>query len=174
VAGLDDVRPYNFHSKKPIDLYCTHEVEQALKREFYYAFEESKYPGVPELNIHRIDSNPFQITDIQIIPIQVYHHKMPVLGFRIGDFCYITDANQIPENEFHKIYGSKILVLNALRRTSHISHFTLDEAIAIAGKLKVEKLYLTHISHQMGLHEQVKNETPAWVEPAYDGLVLEL
>jgi len=174
VAGLDDVRPFNFFSKKPIDLYCTEQVEQALKREFYYAFEESKYPGVPELTLHRIDSTPFRIADIPIIPIQVYHHKMPVLGFRIGDFCYITDANQIPESEFDKIYGCKILVLNALRRTSHISHFTLDEAIEIAARLKVEKLYLTHISHQLGLHEQVKNETPTWVEPAYDGLILEL
>lgn len=174
VAGLDDVRPFNFFSKKPIDLYCTEQVEQALKREFYYAFEELKYPGVPELTLHRIDSKPFRIGDIPIIPIQVYHHKLPVLGFRIGDFCYITDANQIPENEFDKIYGCKILVLNALRRTPHISHFTMEEAIEIAERLKVEKLYLTHISHQLGMHEQVKNETPAWVEPAFDGLVLEI
>lgn len=174
VAGLDDVRPFNFFNKKPIDLYCTNEVEKALKREFYYAFEESKYPGVPELTIHQIHNDPFHIDNIKITPIQVYHHKMPVLGFRIGDFCYITDANQIPENEFDKIYGCKVLVLNALRRTSHISHFTMEEAITIASKLNVGKLYLTHISHQLGLHEDILNETPEWVEPAYDGLVLEL
>ncbi|MDX5320916.1 MAG: MBL fold metallo-hydrolase [Bacteroidota bacterium] len=174
IAGMDDVRGFNFITKRPVDIYCTNPTLEALKREFYYAFEEHKYPGVPELNTHRIDAESnFEVKGIPIIPIQVYHYKMPVLGFRVADFTYITDANRIPEAEKEKIKGSKVLVLNALRRSEHISHFSLSEAIDLAKELGAEKTYFIHMSHQMGLHEQIETELPEGMHFSYDGLQLE-
>jgi phosphoribosyl 1,2-cyclic phosphate phosphodiesterase len=170
VSGLDDIRGFNFKMKKEIDLYCEKRVEAAIKHEFFYAFEEPKYPGVPEMKLHTIDINPFQIKGFNIIPIQVYHHKLPVLGFRFRDFVYITDANQIPSTEMDKIKGCEVLVLNALRRDFHISHFTLEEALQIVEQVKPKAAYFTHISHQLGIHEQVENELPNHVHLAYDGL----
>lgn len=172
-AGLDDVRAFNFVQKKAINVYATRQVQEALKREFAYVFSETKYPGVPEITLHEINADkPFSINGLTLIPILVYHYKLPVLGFRIGDFTYITDANFIPDKEKEKIKGSKIIVLNALRKQSHISHFTLDEAIALIKELKPEKAYFTHISHQLGKHEEVSKELPPNIQLAYDGLKL--
>lgn len=152
-------------------IYGNDLVIDQIKREFHYVFE-SKYPGIPQLEIHQIDSSPFIIGDTQIIPIEVLHHKLPVLGFRIHDLTYITDANTIPEREYEKIYCSKVLVLNALQRDDHISHFTLKEALKAIEILKPEQAYLTHISHKMGFHEEVSKELPDNVHLAYDGLTV--
>ncbi len=173
-AGFDDIRAFNYVQQRAMDVYGDKFVEVVLKRDFYYAFEENKYPGVPDLNLHIIDNNPFTINGVEIIPIQVLHYKLPVLGFRIGDFTYITDANYIPEEEKEKIKGSKVLVLNALRKTDHISHFTLDQAIALGQELEVEQVYFTHISHQMGLHDEVETELPRGMNLAYDQLEIQL
>ena len=172
IAGLDDVRAFNFINGKHIEVYATSRVQAAIKREFAYIFAEDKYPGIPLINLNEIDLAPFQIKDIKLNPIEVMHYKMPVLGFRIADFTYITDAKSISEKEKEKMKGSKVLVLNALRREEHISHFTFQEAIDLAQELNVEQAYFTHISHQLGLHEQVSDELPSNIFLAYDGLKL--
>lgn len=174
VAGLDDIRPFNYLKNNIPDVFCTDAVEKALRRDYYYAFEEPKYPGVPEFNLHRIENTPFKYAGETIIPIQVMHYKMPVLGFRIQNFAYITDANFIAEAEFEKLKNLDVLVLNALRRTEHISHFSLAQAIEVIEKIKPKKAYLTHISHQLDFHEKLLAELPPFIEPAYDGLVLNL
>ena len=171
IAGLDDVRSYNFIQKKSMPIYGNALVIDQISREFHYVFE-SNYPGIPQIDINCIDHTPFHIDDLLITPIEVLHHKLPVLGFRIHDLTYITDANSIPPKEFEKILGSKILVINALQRNDHISHFTLDEALRVIDKIKPEKAYLTHISHNMGLHEEVSEELPSNVLLAYDGLTI--
>lgn len=174
-AGLDDIRPYNYlHGIQHLNLYAHSRVLAQLKREFAYAFEEQKYPGVPLLNLHSINNEAFMIEGIKFTPIEVLHHKLPVLGFRIHDFTYITDVNFISEQELEKVYGTKILVLGALQRNKHISHFTLDEAIEVAQKVNAETTYLTHISHKMGLHADVEKELPANIRLAYDGLKVSL
>jgi phosphoribosyl 1,2-cyclic phosphate phosphodiesterase len=172
IAGLDDIRAFNFFTQRPMDLYANYLTEEALRRDFYYAFSDTKYPGVPELNLHAIDQNPFMIGDIHIVPIEVWHLKMPVLGFRVGNFTYITDANRIEADEKEKIRGSSVLVLNALRKEKHISHFNLQEAINLVRELDVQRAYFTHISHQMGLHETINRELPEGIELAYDGLTI--
>ena len=173
-AGLDDVRAYNFIGKKSIVAWASERVEQALRNDFHYAFAETKYPGVPEIRFERISDEPFNIHGIPFQPLEVMHHKLPVLGFRISDFVYITDANMIPADTWAKIQSPKVLVLNALRKTEHISHFTLQEAIDIAKDVNAEKTYLLHISHQMGRHDAVSEELPEGVEIAYDGLTIEV
>lgn len=174
IAGLDDVRAFNFSQQKHMDVYATSRVQAAIKREFAYIFAEDKYPGIPLIHLHQIDLLPFKINDIELIPIEVLHYKMPVLGFRIDDFTYITDAKSISRIEMEKIKGTKVLVLNALRREEHISHFTFQEAIDLAIELKVEQTYFTHISHQLGLHNAVSEELPSNIFLAYDGLKLQL
>lgn len=171
-AGLDDVRPYNFFLQKPIDIYANSLTEEALKREFAYAFSDFRYPGIPEINLVTIDDAPFVIGDIPVQPITVWHHKMPVYAYRFGDFTYITDANRIEDKEKGKIRGSKIMVVNALRREDHISHFTLNQAINLVQELQVPEAYLTHISHQLGRHEEVEQTLPPGIHIAYDGLKL--
>ena len=174
-AGMDDVRAFNFIQRKPVEVYASTSVEKALRNEFHYAFSDVKYPGVPEIRINNISSNAnFEIEGLLFEPIQVYHHKLPVLGFRIGDFTYITDANSIAEEEIEKVRGTKVLVLNALRRQTHISHFTLDEALRLIDEIKPDKAYLTHISHQMVKHEDVSKELPAHVSIAHDQLEIDL
>jgi len=148
--------------------------EVAVKREFTYVFTEEKYPGVPVINLNTITNEPFVVGDIPIQPIMVWHLKMPVFGFRFGKFTYITDANRIEEGEKEKIKGTEILVLNALRKQHHISHFTLAEAIDVVQELKIPKAYFTHISHQLGRHQEIEAELPDGIHLAYDGLVLEL
>ncbi|HNU12918.1 MAG TPA: MBL fold metallo-hydrolase [Chitinophagaceae bacterium] len=173
LAGLDDVRAYNFFTKKHINVYADSLTEEAVRRDFYYAFTDTKYPGIPELNLNTISTEPFFVGDIPVIPISVWHMKMPVLGFRFGKFTYITDANRIEETEREKIRGSEVLVLNALRKQKHISHFTLEEAIEVVQELKIPTGYFTHMSHQIGLHAAIEAELPENIHLAYDGLVLD-
>ena len=170
IAGMDDIRAFNYICKKPVDIYATQQVQKAIQREFHYAFEEIKYPGIPEFNLHTIENKNFKVGTIALQPILVKHYLMDVFGFRIGDFTYITDAKTISSSELKKIKGTRILVLNALRREEHISHFTLEEALALIEIIKPEKAFLTHISHQLGKHEMVNEELPDSVECAYDGL----
>lgn len=170
IAGLDEIRPYNFLHNKSMDIYVSEQVEAALRKRFHYIFDEKQYPGLPEITLHRIHNAPFSIGSIHCIPIQLYHYHLPVFGFRIGDFTYITDANHLPEEEKPKIAGTKVLVINALRKEKHISHFNLEDALALITELKPETGYLTHISHQMGLHAEVEAQLPAHVHLAYDGL----
>jgi len=174
IAGLDDVKAYNFIHQSIMPLYANQETAHAIQRDFYYAFAEKKYPGVPSLELHIKDNLPFQVGDMEFKPIQVKHLNMDVTGYRIGDFTYITDANFIAEEEKQKIKGSKVLVLNALRKEKHLSHFTLQEAIDLAVELQVPVTYFTHISHQLGLHEEVTRELPSGMFLAYDGLRITL
>ncbi|NQY68250.1 MAG: MBL fold metallo-hydrolase [Flavobacteriales bacterium] len=174
VAGLDDVRAFNFKLKKDMDVYATDRVQEALKREFHYVFSGNNYPGIPKIELHDLYIEPFEIEGIKIIPFIVYHHKLPVVGFRIGDFTYITDANRIPEESKVIIRGSKYIVVNALRKEEHISHFNLEQAIAFVNEMKPEDAYLTHVSHYMGKHADVENELEDGIHLAYDGLVLEV
>ena len=174
IAGMDDIRAFNFFSQKPMELYANYLTEEALRRDFYYAFSEKKYPGVPEINLNVIDDKPFRIGDMDIIPVEVWHMKMPVLGFRFGKFTYITDANRLEEETKEKVRGSEVIVINALRRERHISHFNLQEAVDLVRELKIPRAYFTHISHQLGLHEQINSELPEGIELAYDGLVIDL
>ncbi|OZI06430.1 hypothetical protein BWI93_19855 [Siphonobacter sp. BAB-5385] len=174
-AGLDDVRPFNFRQNSDIPLYGQAAVLEQIKVEFAYAFAEHKYPGTPRLQLHPIENKPFEILGLQLTPIEVMHHKLPVFGYRIGDFSYITDANFIAESELDKLRNSKVLVINALHKgPRHLSHFVLPEALEIIEKLKPEVAYLTHISHSMGLHAQVEAELPPHVHLAYDGLKINL
>lgn len=173
IGGLDDIRPYNFFSGLAIDVYANQLTADALKREFAYVFAEHKYPGIPDINLHIINEQSFTIGDIPVLPIPVWHHRMPVYGYRFGNFTYITDANKIEAAQKELIKGSEILVVNALRREEHISHFTLSEAIALVEELKVGKAYFTHISHQLGRHAAVNKILPDNISLAYDGLVIQ-
>lgn len=174
LAGLDDIKAFNYFTKRPMEIYADSLTEEALRRDFYYAFSDTKYPGIPELNLNTINLDPFIVGDIPIIPILVWHLKMPVLGFRFGKFTYITDANRIEEGEKEKIKGSEILVLNALRKQKHISHFTLDQAIELAQELKTPSVYFTHISHQLGGHAEINAGLPEGMYLAYDGLEIDV
>jgi len=175
IAGLDDIRPFNYLLGKVIDVYAAERVQTALKREFYYIFAETKYHGLPQIKLHTVNNGEnFKIGETEIIPLEVMHHLLPITGYRIGDFTYITDAKTIPEASFDKIKGTKILVINALQKEPHISHFTLDEAVTFAEKVGAETTYLTHISHNLGLHDVVENDLPSNIRLAYDGLKIEL
>jgi phosphoribosyl 1,2-cyclic phosphate phosphodiesterase len=169
IAGLDDVRAFNYFQKNPMEVYANSLTEEAIKREFAYVFSDKKYPGIPNINLNTIDDSPFYIGDIPVIPVLVWHLKMPVLGFRFGRFTYITDANKIDDEEKEKIKGSEVIVLNALRNTKHISHFTLDEAVAMVQELGVPKGYFTHISHQLGKHDEINKNLPHGIALAFDG-----
>lgn len=172
IAGMDDIRAFNYVNRQAVDIYASKAVQHAIKREFHYAFDAIKYPGVPELNLITIDDAPFQIGTITFVPIRIKHYMLDIYGFRIGDFTYITDAKTIPEEEFSKIYGSKVLVLNALRKEAHVSHFTLDEAVKMMQHFSPEQGYLIHLSHQMGLHQEVEANLPKGIFVAYDKMEL--
>lgn len=172
VAGLDEVKAFNFINKMRMPVYVTSNVKKALHREFAYIFEELQYPGIPQIDLYDFDQEPFTIGDITLQPIHVLHYKLPVKGFRINNFAYITDANFISEEEKDKIRNVDVLVLNALRREPHISHFTFEEAVALSKELNAGKTYFTHISHQLGLHDEVMKELPSNIELAVDGLQL--
>ncbi len=172
IAGLDDIRAYNYLHQKPVDIYAEKRVQADLKREYAYVFEDFKYPGIPEINLFDINDEDFYIDDIAVTPIRVMHHKLPILGYRIGDFVYITDANFISGDELEKIKGAKVFVLNALRRKKHLSHFNLEEALEIIEETKPQTAYLTHISHMLGFHSEVQGELPPNVFLAYDCLTL--
>ncbi len=174
LAGLDDVRAFNYLQSKVIPVYGSHETLEHVKREFYYAFEKDKYPGTPLIDLFTIDEQVFNIDNLAISPLPVLHLRMPVLGFRIGDFSYITDANLISPLAYERLKGTKVLVLNALQKEKHVSHFNLDEAIAEAQKIGAEKTYFTHVSHKMGLHRDAEKLVPPNVHFAYDGLVVKL
>ncbi len=174
IAGMDDIRAFNYKQNAPIDIYATERVQEALKREFAYIFAKDKYPGIPQVDMHTIELEPFDIGSLNFIPVEVLHYKLPVLGFRIGDFTYITDAKTVADVELKKIRGTKTLVINALQTESHISHFTLNEAIEFAKQTGAEQTYLTHISHRLGFHKEVSELLPKGIELAYDGLKLSI
>lgn len=174
VAGLDDVRAFNFFSQQPMRVFANEMTQEVIIREFPYAFYETRYPGVPEIHLTTIDLTPFTVGDILVTPVQVWHLKMPVMGFRFGKFTYITDANNIEAAEKDKIRGSEVLVLNTLRKEQHISHYSLSEGIAVARELQIPQTYFTHLSHQMGKHADVENELPEGINLGWDGLVLNL
>jgi len=174
IAGLDDIRAFNFIQKKSMDIYAEERVIRALKGMFPYVFAAHRYPGVPSVLVHPIGTSPFQVGNLQVIPIRLVHYRLPVLGFRVGNFTYLTDANHLPESEKEKLSGTKVLVVNALRKKEHISHFTLSEAVDLIHRLGPERGYLTHISHQMGPAAGFTKELPDHIQPAYDGLVLDL
>tara|TARA_R110002020_G_scaffold62197_1_gene166725 strand:+ start:5260 stop:6024 length:765 start_codon:yes stop_codon:yes gene_type:complete len=173
-AGLDDIRPFNFKQQRDMPVFGKPQVLEQIKREFAYIFTGKRYPGVPQVETVEINESPFTIEGITITPIPVMHYKLPILGFRIGDFTYITDANNIPEESLQLIEGTEILVLNALQKESHISHFTLNEAVAMAKKIGAKQTYFTHMSHKLGLHNSVDEELPEGIALAYDGLQLTL
>lgn len=168
VGGLDDMRPFGRFGE--IDIYAEKIVSRALKNRMPYCFAPVQYAGVPNLRIKEIDTKLFNIDDIEIIPIRVMHHKLPILGFRIGNFAYLTDVKTLPNEELHKLKGLKVLVLSALRKREHVSHLSLDQAVELIHTINPQKTYLTHLSHQMGLHNEVEQELENAISIAFDGL----
>ena len=174
ISGLDDIRAFNYLQKSPMDVYGEERVMRALNSGFPYVFAEKKYPGIPQVRMHTITTDPFQIGEMKVIPIRMMHYRLPVFGYRLGDFAYLTDGNYIPEAEKEKLFGVKYMVINALRREKHISHFTLSEAVRLIEELSPRMGYLTHISHQMGPCADLEKELSPRIQPAYDGLVLDV
>ena len=174
VAGMDDIRAFNHIESRPMEVYCSDRVEEALRREFHYVFSDERYPGIPKVELYRIDDEPIELkNNLTLIPVNVMHYKMPVKGFRFGDFAYITDAKKIDDYEVKKVIGVKTLVINALHRSEHLSHFNLEQALDFINLVNPENAYLTHISHLFGRHQEVELELPDNVLLAYDGLTLE-
>lgn len=176
-AGLDEVRAFNFRSGQEMPIYARATVLNQLKREFSYIFADDKYPGVPRVQAHEIRNEPFSVSGVDIIPIEVMHHQLPVFGYRIGDFTYLTDLNYIADAELEKVRGTRVLILDALQRTEHTSHFTLEQAIALVDRLRPERTYFTHMSHRIGLHRDVErelSELPFYARLGYDGLRIQL
>ena len=171
-GGLDDIRAFNYLEKKATQIYCEKYVEDSLRMEYSYAFEENKYPGAPEWRVHTIDERPFEIEGVKIVPIRGRHYKLPVLGFRFGNIAYCTDMNHIPEEEFEKLKGLEHFVINCVRRGHHISHFALEGALKVAEKVGARHTWLTHLSHQLPRHEELTAELPENVLPAFDGLTI--
>lgn len=174
IAGLDDIRAFNFRQRRDMPVYADADTLSALRQEFAYIFAEFKYPGVPNVTLHEIDARPFSAEDIFVTPIPVLHYKMPVLGFRIENFAYVTDANYIPPESMALLQNLDVLVLNALRYEKHLSHFTLPEALEIIAELRPKRAYLTHISHNLGFHAEVSQTLPSGVFLAYDNLQIEI
>jgi len=173
IAGMDDVRAFNYKSQDAIDIFAEERVQKAIKREFSYVFSENKYPGIPKMRLNDIPDYSFRVKGLNVIPVRVHHMNLEILGFRIGNFAYITDANYIPELSKEKLFGVKYLVINALRKEKHISHFSLREAIDFTREISPRKAFITHISHQMGLHSIVNQELPQGIVLAYDGMSFE-
>lgn len=173
VAGLDDIRAFNYVQKRKMDVYATDRVGEALRREFHYVFADVRYPGVPEIDLHAFYDEPFDAAGFHLTPIRVMHHRLPVTAFRIRDFVYITDANYIADEEYEKVRGCKVLVINALRIETHMSHFNLEQALAIINDIQPDRAYLIHISHMFGKHAEVQAKLPANVFIAYDALEIE-
>ena len=172
-GGLDDIRAFNYLEKAATQIYCEKYVEESLRTEYSYAFAENKYPGAPDWNVHIIDEHPFSIDGVEITPIRGKHFNLPVLGYRFGDIAYCTDMNRIPEEEFAKLQGLEHFVINCVRRGRHISHFSLEGALAVAGQVGARHTWLTHLSHQLPRYEELLAELPDGIRPAYDGLVIE-
>jgi phosphoribosyl 1,2-cyclic phosphate phosphodiesterase len=174
ILGLDDIRSFNWIQKHPTDVYAEERVQKAIRRTFNYIFADRKYPGIPRINLHTLNENKFYINNVEFIPVRCYHNELPVYGFRVNDITYITDASMIPDKELKKILGTRILIINALRKEKHISHFSLGEAIDIIQTVKPEKAYLSHISHSMGKHEDIQRSLPENIYMAYDGLTISI
>ncbi len=174
IFGLDDIRSFNWVQGHATDIYAEPRVQEAIRRIFHYVFADFKYPGVPEMKLHPVKDHPLLIDNVKFTPVRCYHHKLPVYGFRVGDLTYITDTNFIADEEMAKIEGTKILIINALRKEKHISHFNLEEALIVAERVGAEKTFLTHLSHQFGFHQNIQSELPHNVFVAFDGLKLEL
>ncbi len=174
IFGLDDIRSFNWVQKLPVDIYAESRVQEAIKRIFNYVFADHKYPGIPKMKLHMVSGRAFKIDNVKFIPIRCFHHKLPVYGYRVGNLTYITDTNFIPEDEMQKIVGTKVLIINALRREKHISHFNLEEALDVIQKIQPEKAYLTHLSHAFGKHTDIEKELPGNVFVGYDGLKIEI
>ena len=172
-GGLDDIRAFNYHEKRPTQIYCEKYVEDSLRKEYSYAFAEIKYPGAPDWKVHIIDEKPFIINDIEITPIRGKHFTLPVLGYRFGNIAYCTDMNHIADEEFEKLKGLDHFIINCVRRGRHISHYSLEEAIEVAKKVGAEHSWLTHLSHQLPCYKELRAELPDGILPAYDGLTLE-
>ncbi len=173
IAGMDDVRAFNYKSQDAIDIFAEERVQKAVKSEFSYVFAEFQYPGIPRMRLNTVTDYSFTFRGIEIIPIRVRHLHLEIYGFRIGNFAYITDANYVPEESKEKLIGVKYLVINALRKEKHISHFSLREALDFIREISPKKAYITHISHQMGLHSKVAEELPNGIYLAYDGLSID-
>ena len=169
-GGLDDVRSFNYFEKRAFPIYCEEYVQESLRREYAYAFAENPYPGAPKYELHTITDSPFEIGGVEIVPVRALHFTLPVLGFRFGKFGYLTDASKISEESIEKFRGVDTFVINAIRFTRHISHFTLDQALEVAAKVGAKRTFLTHLSHQLPRHEEFARMLPGGVSPAFDGL----
>lgn len=169
VAGMDDVRAYNYKWKKDVEIYCTQRVNEALHREFPYVFSDYRYPGVPSVNINIIENKEFEINGVKILPIEAMHYKLPIFGFRIKNFVYLTDISSISEKEKEKMKNTDLLILDALRRKPHISHLTLEQALELINELKPKRALLTHVSHYMGKYDDLLKELPSNIDLSYDG-----
>lgn len=174
IFGLDDIRAFNWVQKQAIDIYAEERVQIAIKRIFDYVFATFRYPGIPQMHLHLIENKPFKIDDFEVIPIRGFHYKLPVFGFRFGQMAYVTDVNRLEDSEIEKLRGLDVLVINALRKEDHISHYSLSQALELISNVKPQKAYLTHISHQMGFYDEVQKELPENVFLAYDGLEFEV
>lgn len=171
VIGLDDMRPLIFKTGKDIPLYCSSRVADEVKNRFPYAFADEKYPGAPAFELHEIENKPFRVVDTEITPIEVIHFKIPVLGYKFKKLAYITDAGFISETEKEKLKNLDVLILNCIRKSDpHPAHFILPDVIKLFEELKPEKLFLTHISHHLGLHDVEDKLLPSGMHLAYDGL----
>jgi len=173
-GGIDDIRSFNFLSRKAVDFYCDHLTELGIKEQYAYAFANTEYPYLPKMNFIRINDSPFNIGALHVVPIEVMHATMPVKAYHFGDFTFVTDAKTIAKEERDKIRGTKILVINALRPEPHYSHLSIDEAIEIIDDIKPEQAYLIHMSHQFGLHAEVEKTLPANIKVAFDGLKIKV
>lgn len=173
VAGFDEIRPFYF-TKRNLPIYGAKRILESLKMRFHYFFGASKYPGAPSLDIHELSNKPFQLGNLEVNPIKVWHGRMPVFGYRFGDFTYITDAKTIPEEEIKKIKDTRVLVINALRKDPHPAHFNLEEALNFIEKVNPEQVYFTHISHWLGFHKEVEQELPNHISLAYDNLKIDI
>ncbi len=171
-GGLDDVRAFNYLYDKDFPIYAEQRVQDSLKQEYAYAFSEFRYPGIPRFELHTIDEQPFHISNATIIPIRAWHHRLPVLGFRMGKLAYLTDANRIDTGEIEKMKGVEVLVINTIRHTPHLSHFSLPQALEVIRQVGAARNYLTHLSHQIDPHQQLQSLLPDHVSPAYDGLTV--
>ena len=172
IFGLDDIRAFNWVQHHPMDIYAEARVQESIRRIFNYVFSPSGYPGIPQMNLHLIDNSVFFIDSVPVIPVRGYHHQLPVYGFRIGKLAYLTDIKTIEDHEKEKLVDLDLLIVNALRIEKHVSHFNLEEAIQLIREVKPKKAFLTHISHMMGLHDDVQRDLPVNVFLAYDGLCL--
>lgn len=170
IAGMDDVRAFNYKSQDAIDIYAEERVQKAVRKEYSYVFAEYQYPGIPKMRLNGIPDHNFNLKGVDVIPIRLFHYRLPIYGFRIGDFAYITDANYIPEESKERLIGVRYLVINALRKEKHISHFSLREAIDHIREISPKKAFITHISHQMGRYKEISEELPSGIMLAYDGM----